>query len=128
MSHRLTGKRAFDAVVSAHHEEILQYLRRVIGQAGDAEDLSQETFLRAYRAFGGLPKGANVRAWLRRVALKPIYPDAPVRIEVGDEPEDLVHLGSGFHDAETGPGGRYRWTAGEAVCHVFLWAAPGSAR
>ena len=62
------NKGAFDAVVSAYHEEILRYLRRVIGPAGDAEDLSQETFLRAYRAYGTLPKEANVRAWLFAIA------------------------------------------------------------
>ena len=62
------NKGDFDAVVSAHHEEILRYLRRVIGEAGDAEDLSQETFLRAYRAYGTLPGDANVRAWLFAIA------------------------------------------------------------
>jgi RNA polymerase sigma-70 factor (ECF subfamily) len=62
------NKGAFDAVVSAYHEEILRYLRRVIGPAGDAEDLSQETFLRAYRAYGTLPKDANVRGWLFAIA------------------------------------------------------------
>ena len=59
---------AFDAVISTHHAEILRYLRRAIGAAGDAEDLSQETFLRAYRAYESLPKGANVRAWLFAIA------------------------------------------------------------
>jgi RNA polymerase sigma-70 factor (ECF subfamily) len=58
----------FDAVVAVHHEEIYRYLRRVVGPAGDAEDLSQETFLRAYRAYGALPKDANVRAWLFAIA------------------------------------------------------------
>jgi len=58
----------FDTVVSAHHEEILRYLRRVIGRAAEAEDLSQETFLRAYRAYGTLPADANVRAWLFAIA------------------------------------------------------------
>jgi RNA polymerase sigma-70 factor (ECF subfamily) len=62
------NKGAFDAVVSAHHEEILRYLRRVTGRAGEAEDLSQETFLRAYRAYGKLPEDANVRAWLFAIA------------------------------------------------------------
>jgi len=33
-----------------HHTEILRYLRRVTSRASEAEDLSQETFLRAYRA------------------------------------------------------------------------------
>ena len=68
MSYRLMDKEAFDAVVSVHHEEILRYLRRVVGQAGDSEDLSQETFLRAYRAYGTLPADANVRAWLFAIA------------------------------------------------------------
>ena len=62
------SQEAFDTVVSAHHEEIFRYLRRVIGAGGDAEDLSQETFLRAYRAFGTLPVDANVRAWLFSIA------------------------------------------------------------
>jgi RNA polymerase sigma-70 factor (ECF subfamily) len=36
--------------------------------AGDADDLSQETFLRAYRAYGSLPGKANLRAWLFAIA------------------------------------------------------------
>ena len=62
------GQKDFGAVVSAHHDEIFRYLRRAIGPAGDAEDLSQETFLRAYRAYAALPKDANVRAWLFSIA------------------------------------------------------------
>jgi RNA polymerase sigma-70 factor (ECF subfamily) len=58
----------FTALLAAHHGEIFRYLRRVIGGAGDADDLSQETFLRAYRAYGSLPKDANVRAWLFSIA------------------------------------------------------------
>ena len=62
------SQQAFEAVVSAHHGEIFRYLQRVIGWSGDADDLSQETFLRAYRAYGSLPGGANVRAWLFSIA------------------------------------------------------------
>jgi RNA polymerase sigma-70 factor (ECF subfamily) len=40
----------------------------VVGRAGDADDLSQETFLRAYRAYRALPTDANVRAWLFSIA------------------------------------------------------------
>ena len=64
----MMGGEAFDAVVSAHHGEIYRYLQRVIGRAGDADDLSQETFLRAFRAYGTLPREANVRAWLFAIA------------------------------------------------------------
>jgi RNA polymerase sigma-70 factor (ECF subfamily) len=62
------GQASFDAVVLAHHAEICRYLRRVIRAVGDAEDLSQETFLRAYRAYPSLPADANVRAWLFSIA------------------------------------------------------------
>ena len=59
---------AFEAVVAAHHGEIHRYLARVTRRPSDADDLSQETFLRAYRAHGGLAPGANVRAWLFAIA------------------------------------------------------------
>jgi RNA polymerase sigma factor (sigma-70 family) len=60
------GAEAFDAIMARHHREIFGYLRRLSG--GAAEDLSQETFLRAYRAYAALPAGANVRAWLFAIA------------------------------------------------------------
>ena len=61
------GPETFELVVVAHHPEIRRYLRRMTG-SGVAEDLSQETFLRAYRAYGALPEDANVRAWLFAIA------------------------------------------------------------
>jgi RNA polymerase sigma-70 factor (ECF subfamily) len=59
---------AFDTVVTAHHGEIFRYLRRLCWRVGEADDLSQETFLRAYRAWRGLALDANVRAWLFTIA------------------------------------------------------------
>jgi RNA polymerase sigma-70 factor, ECF subfamily len=62
------GPETFETVVAAHHPEIHRYLRRMTARASEADDLSQETFLRAYRAFPGLPDDANVRAWLFAIA------------------------------------------------------------
>ena len=58
----------FDGLVAAHHGEIYLYLVRVTGRVSDADDLSQETFLRAFRALGTLPPEANARAWLFAIA------------------------------------------------------------
>jgi RNA polymerase sigma-70 factor, ECF subfamily len=41
-------------------------LRMTRNQA-DAEDLVQETYLRAYRGFAGFTEGTNLRAWLYRI-------------------------------------------------------------
>jgi RNA polymerase sigma-70 factor (ECF subfamily) len=38
------------------------------GRPSEAEDLAQDTFLRAYRAFAGLAPDANRRSWLYTIA------------------------------------------------------------
>lgn len=40
---------------------------RMTRNPADAEDLVQETYLKAYRAFGGFEEGTNLRAWLYRI-------------------------------------------------------------
>lgn len=54
--------------------EALPFMRELYGAAlrmtrnpSDAEDLVQETFLRAYRGFAGFEEGTNIRAWLHRI-------------------------------------------------------------
>jgi len=64
----MMGAQPFETIVAAHHAEIFRYLRRVTSRTSEAEDLSQETFLRAYRAYRTLTPEANVRAWLFAIA------------------------------------------------------------
>ena len=40
---------------------------RMTRNPSDAEDLVQETYLRAYRGFGGFREGTNLKAWLYRI-------------------------------------------------------------
>jgi RNA polymerase sigma-70 factor (ECF subfamily) len=40
---------------------------RMTRNPADAEDLVQETYLKAYRAFGGFQEGTNLKAWLYRI-------------------------------------------------------------
>jgi len=40
---------------------------RMTRNPADAEDLVQETYLKAYRGFGGFAEGTNLKAWLYRI-------------------------------------------------------------
>jgi RNA polymerase sigma-70 factor (ECF subfamily) len=62
------GEAGFEVIVATHHGEIYRYLRRLAWRMSEADDLSQETFLRAYRARARLTPDANVRAWLFTIA------------------------------------------------------------
>jgi len=58
----------FDALVAAHSAEIHAYLWRLLRDPADADDCLQDTFLRAYKAYGRARDHANPRAWLYRIA------------------------------------------------------------
>jgi RNA polymerase sigma-70 factor, ECF subfamily len=59
----------FAEVVTLHQRAIYGYLLHFTRNLHDAQDLFQETFLRAYRAYAVLPTDADVRAWLMRIAV-----------------------------------------------------------
>jgi RNA polymerase sigma-70 factor (ECF subfamily) len=69
----------FETLIERYHDEIYRYLWRLLNGAGrtdsdlEAQDLSQEVFLRAYRAFGRLRRDSNHRAWLYKIATHCAY-------------------------------------------------------
>ena len=58
----------FEHLVTQHHREIYLYIWRLTRGSSETEDLCQDTFLRAYRAYRKLPQDANTRAWLFKIA------------------------------------------------------------
>lgn len=59
---------AFEALMVRYQAPLFRYLRGLVADAELAEDLLQETFLRAFRAIGGLSDPATLRGWLYRIA------------------------------------------------------------
>jgi RNA polymerase sigma-70 factor (ECF subfamily) len=59
---------AFAALTERYRRELHVHCYRMLGSFDEAEDLLQETFLRAWRAREGFEGGQGFRAWLYRIA------------------------------------------------------------
>ena len=59
---------AFDVVFELHHDYVYRLTYALLGHAQDAEDVTQEVFLRVYKALPSYdPARASLRTWLARL-------------------------------------------------------------
>ena len=59
--------------LTAHRDPIYRYIRRIVGDASEAEDLTQDTLLRAHEKLGTLKDETRLTAWLYRIATHVCY-------------------------------------------------------
>src|SRR6204780_5274068 len=57
----------FTEVAMEHMPGLYSAALRMTRNAADAEDLVQETYLKAYRAFDSFQEGTNLKAWLYKI-------------------------------------------------------------
>src|SRR5437764_15215942 len=57
----------FADLAMEHMPSLYTAALRMTRSPADAEDLVQETYLKAYRGFGGFQEGTNLKAWLYRI-------------------------------------------------------------
>lgn len=59
--------REFEKEAVPHMDAVYNFALRMTGDEDDADDLVQETFLKAFRFFDKFEKGTNCKAWLFRI-------------------------------------------------------------
>src|ERR1700760_4767766 len=100
----------FTELAMEHMPALYSAALRMTRNPADAEDLVQETYLKAYRSFDSFNEGTNLRAWLYRILTNTYinsYRAAKRRPEITDveDVEDL-YLYRRLSTADGGPSGR----------------------
>ena len=61
------GRReCYETIVQAHEKRIYAYCRLLLRDQTEAEDATQEVFIKAYKGLGSYEKRASFSAWLHR--------------------------------------------------------------
>jgi len=62
-------REAFGRLVRRHHRRVYAATLHILGNHHDADDATQEAFVRAYRGLAGFDGRADVATWLYRIAI-----------------------------------------------------------
>lgn len=65
---RARDSAAFNEVMERYKAKVYNYLLRMMGNAADAEDLTQEVFVRLYTSLDSFRSQASLNTWLFRIA------------------------------------------------------------
>lgn len=60
---------AFDLLVRKHQHRVVALIGRYVHDWSEAQDVAQDTFIRAYRAMGNFRGDAQFSTWLHRIAV-----------------------------------------------------------
>ena len=93
---------AFRALVERHGRAVYRLAYRMTGSAQDAEDVVQETFLKAYKQLSRFESRANFGTWLHRIAVNcsiDLIRSRPHREAVHDD-ADLEQFGASMESTD----------------------------
>lgn len=94
----LAGQREqFRVLVERHSRSIFKVAYRMTSNEQDAEEIVQETFLKAYRRLEGFESRANFRTWLYRIAV-----NCSIDLLNARRPTEPITM-SDAYDEESGP-------------------------
>lgn len=92
-------KQEFQEVALPHADSLYNFAFRMTRSSRDAEDLVQDTFMRAFRFFHRFATGTNIRAWLFRI-LKNTYINSYRKVQRTPDHVDWAQV-EDFYDSVT---------------------------
>src|ERR1051326_490627 len=102
----------FEEEALALADQVYRVARRLVSPPGEAEDLMQETYARAFRSWQSYQPGTNLRAWLLRI-LTNLNIDRGRRVQRSPDTPPLEEGGYFLYtnleangEADEGPGAR----------------------
>jgi len=94
---------AFRALVERHSRAVYRLAHRMTGNPQDAEDVVQETFLKAYRQLGRFESRANFGTWMHRIAV-----NCSIDVIRARKHQETAHDAADLDTLDGGPAARPR--------------------
>lgn len=100
-------KTAFDLLVRKYQHKVSNLVARYVRDRGEVEDVTQEAFIKAYRAIGGFRGDSAFYTWLYRITVNTAknYLDSqgrrPPNSDVELEGAELIESGEALRDQAT---------------------------
>ena len=94
---------AFDDRVVLHREAVYRVARRIVGEHAQADEVAQETFVRAWKALPGFRGEARLATWLVRIAINVARSAGAERgqtLRISGKREEKVPAEGSFHRRE----------------------------
>ncbi|HEY4460060.1 MAG TPA: RNA polymerase subunit sigma-70, partial [Pseudonocardiaceae bacterium] len=73
MTEATTGDEDFGRLSEPFRRELLAYCYRMLGSVDEAEEVVQDVYLDAWRAYGGFEGRSSLRTWLYRIASRACF-------------------------------------------------------
>ncbi len=126
-------KSAFDLLVRKYQHRLASLIGRYVYNRAEVEDISQEVFIKAYRAIGDFRGDSAFYTWLYRIAINTAMNylvsqgRRPPNSDVEPEDAELTEAGAGLRDNATPEANMRTRELGDAVVRA-LDALPADLR